>query len=40
MQNIIIKKEKIERTYLDKYEFKSVLHPKSWTQDWRCSFYE
>jgi len=17
-----------------------VLHPKSWTQDWRCSFYE
>ena len=21
-----------------KYSF--VLHPKSWTQDWRCSFYE
>ena len=20
--------------------YKDVLHPKSWTQDWRCSFYE
>ena len=20
--------------------FDFVLHPKSWTQDWRCSFYE
>ena len=21
-------------------ELADVLHPKSWTQDWRCSFYE
>ena len=21
-------------------KYKNVLHPKSWTQDWRCSFYE
>lgn len=25
MQNIIIKKEKIKRTYLDKYEFKRYV---------------
>ena len=25
MQNIIIKKEKIERTYLDKYEFRGYV---------------
>ena len=21
-------------------KYRYVLHPKSWTQDWRCSFYE
>ena len=21
-------------------KYNNVLHPKSWTQDWRCSFYE
>ena len=21
-------------------KYSNVLHPKSWTQDWRCSFYE
>ena len=29
----------IKRSKEIKYT-KSVLHPKSWTQDWRCSFYE
>ena len=26
--------------YKKSAEFQIVLHPKSWTQDWRCSFYE
>ena len=25
---------------IKEYKQDSVLHPKSWTQDWRCSFYE
>ena len=23
-----------------KKKYRNILHPKSWTQDWRCSFYE
>ena len=30
--------KQVEKLKSKKYY--SVLHPKSWTQDWRCSFYE
>ena len=41
--------QNLENFYLEKQEnidikkikgTKLELHPKSWTQDWRCSFYE
>ena len=35
--------KKIECEIFDENDIKikdNVLHPKSWTQDWRCSFYE
>jgi len=28
------------KTYEELRKYIIVLHPKSWTQDWRCSFYE
>jgi len=33
-------KEFFEAVLKLKKKYRFVLHPKSWTQDWRCSFYE